>query len=296
MCGIAGMVNLKGTPVEIEALEKMAAALRHRGPDDQGVWIKGPVGLTHTRLAIIDLSPLGHQPMLSASEKSVVVFNGEIYNFPRLKRELKRQGVVFRSQSDTEVLIEGYEFWGMAKLVKFLKGMFAFAIWDEEKQALHLARDRFGKKPLYYMATAAGFRFSSELKAILAVLPARPGLNPAAVEQYFTWGYVPEQESIFAGIGKIPPGCYATFNTGRDLGVTRYWDLLALSWENAGQITWEQALARLEGLLQDAVQKRLISDVPLGAFLSGGVDSSLVVALMKETSGNTVKTYHWVEN
>lgn len=287
MCGISGKLYFDpARSVEQEVLERMNSALAHRGPDDAGIYCDGPIGLAHRRLSIIDLSPAGHQPMSNEDGTIWIVFNGEIYNFPSLRPDLIRQGHRFRSQTDTEVILHLYEDHG-TDCLRFLRGMFALAIWDGRRRQLFLARDRLGKKPLCYQQDGAAFRFASEVKALLQDpdVEARP--DPAGIGQYLTYGYLPGQASAFHGVRKLPPAHYLVCENGR-VKVERYWRLRRDRKEQRSEAEWcEAILDRLE----EAVRLRLISDVPLGAFLSGGIDSSAVVALMSRVAGGSVKTF-----
>ncbi|MBI4847211.1 MAG: asparagine synthase (glutamine-hydrolyzing) [Nitrospirae bacterium] len=290
MCGILGVVDRKG--VSAESLSMMRDAMVHRGPDDAGIWLNSDrtVGLAHRRLSIIDLSHAGRQPMADSDGKIRITFNGEIYNFQTLKKELGEIGYSFRSNTDTEVIMNAYHEWGTDCLQK-LNGMFAFGLYDENRRVLFLARDRLGKKPLYYSASSSERRFSfaSEIKAMLKDQSISRDLDLQALNHYFTFGFVPDDLSIFRSVRKLPPAhamIYHTESGKKD--IWRYWDVP----EPSGQIrTEEDLLSELESLLKDAVRLRMISDVPLGAFLSGGVDSSLVVAMMSMVSDRPVKTF-----
>jgi asparagine synthase (glutamine-hydrolysing) len=287
MCGIGGKLYFDPErSVEHEVLERMNAALAHRGPDDAGIYCDGPVGLAHRRLSIIDLSPAGHQPMANEDGTIWIVFNGEIYNFQELRPDLLQRGHRFRSQTDTEVLLHLYEECGVECLHR-LRGMFAFAIWDGLRRRLFLARDRLGKKPLCYQQDGEAFRFASEVKAILQDPAVEPRPDPVGIGQYLTYGYVPGSASAFQGVRRLPPAHFLVWEGGRTQ-VTRYWRLRRDRKERRSEAEWcEEILERLE----EAVRLRLISDVPLGAFLSGGIDSSAVVALMSRASGRAVKTF-----
>ena len=286
MCGIGGKLYVDpGRPVERGVLECMNAVLAHRGPDDAGIYCQGPVGLAHRRLSIIDLSPAGHQPMANEDGTIWIVFNGEIYNFLELRPDLERKGHRFRSGTDTEVILHLYEDHGPGCL-QFLRGMFAFAIWDAPRRQLFLARDRLGKKPLVYRADPEAFWFASEAKAILQdpAVEARP--NPEAISQYLTYGYVPSPRSAFQGLRRLPPAHYLLCRDGQ-VEVVRYWRLRRDRKARRSEAEWcQEILARLE----EAVRLRLISEVPLGAFLSGGIDSSAVVAMMSRAAG-AIKTF-----
>jgi asparagine synthase (glutamine-hydrolysing) len=293
MCGIAGF--LCRDPLPREAAEArlwaMHATIRHRGPDDAGVWTDGHAGLAHARLSIIDLSPAGHQPMASADGRVWITYNGEIYNFAEIRRELEALGYRFRSRSDTEVIVEGWHAWGPGVFAR-LRGMFALAIWDRRSRRLILARDRVGKKPLYYTRTGSALLFGSEIKALLA-WPGAPRIpDLAAIDHYLTLAYVPAPHTAFAGIKKLPAAHYLVAELGSDAEPEpiRYWRLpepRTAGRRASAAALREELIARLE----EAVRLRLIADVPLGAFLSGGVDSSAVVAMMARVGGGRVKTF-----
>jgi asparagine synthase (glutamine-hydrolysing) len=286
MCGIAGRVNFASeAPVAPELVSGMCELLAHRGPDGQGIWIDGFVGLGHRRLAIIDLSPAGRQPMTDASGDLCVTFNGEIYNFQELRAELEAKGHQFRTRTDTEVLLACYREHGVDCLGK-LRGMFAFALWDRPKRRLFIARDRLGKKPLHYFIDRDGIGFASEPKAFLADPAFQPRASIEAVAEYLAYQYVPSPLSAFEGLRKLPPAHYLVVEDG-NVTVNRYWKL---SYWKKASLSEDEACEALIDKLRDAVRLRLISDVPLGAFLSGGVDSSLIVALMAELSGR-VRTF-----
>jgi asparagine synthase (glutamine-hydrolysing) len=287
MCGIGGKLYFdQARPVEPEVLERMNAAQAHRGPDDSGIYCQGAVGLAHRRLSIIDLSPAGHQPMANEDGTIWIVFNGEIYNFQALRLRLAERGHRFRSRTDTEVLLHLYEEYGVDCL-QFLRGMFAFAIWDAPRRQLFLARDRLGKKPLCYQQDAEALRFASEAKAILQDPAVEPQPDPVGVSRYLTYGYVPSPGSAFQGMRKLPPAHYLLFREGKT-EVVRYWQLRRSQKLHRPEGEWcREILARLE----EAVRLRLVSDVPLGAFLSGGIDSSAVVAMMSHASGGVIKTF-----
>jgi asparagine synthase (glutamine-hydrolysing) len=297
MCGIAGFVGWHGIPDDAIRfdLDAMTARLVHRGPDDRGAWQDGAagVGLGFRRLSIIDLSPTGHQPMTSSDGRYVIVFNGEVYNFLDLRDRLVADGARFRGTSDTEVILESAVRWGARETVHRLSGMFAFALWDRRERLLLLARDRFGKKPLYYGQVGDRLWFASELKAIRAVLPSLP-IDRAAAAAYFRRGYVPSPRSIYRGISKLPPGCLAEGGEGGRLEVRPYWDArsVALHGQAARSDMGDaEAVEELDRRLRDAVRRRMVADVPLGAFLSGGIDSSAVVAVMQAESPRPVRTF-----
>ena len=284
MCGIAGIVDIVGQqPIDSALLHRMTDRLAHRGPDGSGFYITHGVGFGHRRLAIIDVAG-GQQPLFNEDGTVSITFNGEIYNYQELMAELERKGHRFKTRSDTEVIVHAWEEWGEAT-VNRLRGMFAFAVWDENRKTLFLARDRFGKKPLYYSVLGDGrLLFASEMKALLVCPDVPRSINLAAVEDYFAYGYVPESKSIYSHIHKLPPGHHLTIIRGRRLAEpVQYWDL---SFESDSEIrSEEQVQHELLDRLREAVSMRLISEVPLGAFLSGGVDSSAVVSMMAETSG-----------
>ena len=287
MCGICGAVSVNHAEViEPRTIIAMRETLHHRGPDQAGLYIGPGVGLGHRRLSIIDLRPEGRQPMANEDGRILTVFNGEIYNYQTLRRELLARGHVLRSQTDTEVIPHLYEEHGEA-FVRYLRGMFALAIWDEPRRILLLARDRIGKKPLFYHFDGERLLFGSEPKAILA----HPGLNaepdPEAVNHYLGFGFVPSPLSAFRGIWKLPPAHTLVFRDGK-IRVQRYW---RLSYGPKLKIDENEACGEIIRRLTEATRLRMISDVPLGAFLSGGIDSSAVVAVMAGLSSSPVKTF-----
>jgi len=284
MCGIVGWV---GAPPS-DLISAMVALLAHRGPDDTGTWNDGETALGMTRLAIIDLRT-GRQPMTDASGSLVIVFNGEIYNFRRLRTELEARGHRFRTQSDTEVILGAYAEYGEA-CVTHLHGMFAFAIWDRARGTLFLARDRLGKKPLYYWHRGGLFLFASEPKALLRHPAVSRSLDWKALHHYLAFGYTPAARSIFAGIAKLPPAHTGTLRGGR-LSLRRYWRLPAGTPAAVAPPAVEDTATLVRSHLREAVRLRLESDVPLGVFLSGGVDSSAVVASMREVTGGRITTF-----
>ncbi len=286
MCGIAGVLHRSGQgPVSREAVTRMIQAIAHRGPDGSGVWVNGPVGLGHRRLAIIDISG-GNQPMGDSCERTWIVFNGEIYNFLELRSELEALGYRFRTRSDTEVILYLYQEMGI-RCVERLRGMFAFAIWDQDHRRLFLARDRLGKKPLYYADLGHTFLFASEAKSILTHPDVPRQVNLNALDDYLTYQYVPPPLTMFKGISKLPPGCVLTVESD-EVETTRYWDL---AYSPKRQWADAEVVHHMRTLLTEAVKIRLMSEVPLGAFLSGGVDSSIVVALMAQQSSQPVRTF-----
>ena len=287
MCGIAGFVDEHTAKEErLTILDHMCRVLVHRGPDEQGLKLIGPAGLGMRRLSIIDVVD-GHQPMSGEDGTVSVVFNGEIYNFRELRKDLEGRGHFFKTNSDTEAIVHGYEEFGPA-YVNQLRGMFSVAIWDEKTRSLFIARDRVGKKPLYYTTTPSGsFVFASELKALLVHPHVERHLNTEALDAYLTLGYVPDPLSIFRDICKLPPGHSLKLSDGL-LTIDQYWDFNFNEHKSGKE---EDYLVELRELLDESVRMRLVSDVPLGAFLSGGIDSSAVVALMARNMGQPVKTF-----
>ena len=287
MCGIVGILNKNGTAVDRAVLERMTRRLIHRGPDDEGFYLDGAIGLGFRRLSIIDLSG-GHQPMSTPDGRHTIVFNGEIYNFPELRSELEKGGEAFQTHSDTEVLLRLFVREGERCLSR-LNGMFAFAIWDRLEKSLFLARDRMGKKPLYLWETASHFAFASECKSFLEHPQFSKTLDPNALNHFFQYEYVPAPLSIFQNVRKLPQGHFLTYRGG-ETTIRRYWDVPLV--ERREVIPEPEAACRLFGLIDSAVERRLISDVPLGVLLSGGLDSSAIVAMMaRHRSGREIKTF-----
>ena len=288
MCGICGQVNFESEhPVAPEVLERMQLSLGHRGPDSQGTWIKDSIALAHTRLAIIDLSENGHQPMCNERGTVWIVYNGEVYNFPDLREELQSKGHHFCSQTDTEVVVHLYEEEGIQCLSR-LRGMFAFAIWDDNKRQLFLARDRFGQKPLYYYVDEEKLLFASEIKSILASRLVEISPDYQALYQYVCLGYVPHPNTGFRGIKKLPPGHYLVTD-GVKVILEPYWSLQVEPTDNE-TINETEVSQKLLDLLTEATKMRLVSDVPVGVLLSGGVDSNAVAAIMSRHS-DQIKTF-----
>jgi asparagine synthase (glutamine-hydrolysing) len=288
MCGITGIFDTRGRrPIDADVLDRMNETQHHRGPDETGTHVEPGVGLGHKRLSIIDLAT-GQQPLFNEDGTVAVVYNGEIYNFQALIPELTALGHVFRTRSDTEVIVHAWEAWG-AECVKRFRGMFAFALWDRNRETLFLARDRLGVKPLYYALLPNGLLlFGSELKSLLAHGALVRDIDPYAVEEYFALGYVPEPRTIFTGAKKLPPAHTLTVKRGAPIPEpVEYWDV-AFTLDN--QLSEKEACAQLQERLRESVKLRLISEVPLGAFLSGGVDSSAVVATMAGLSEAPVNT------
>ncbi len=278
MCGIAGFVNAAASEEQQQSwIDSMAAALSHRGPDGGGVWIDGTVALGHRRLSVIDLEG-GAQPMLDWDERAVIVFNGEIYNFAEVRERLETKGFRFRTHSDTEVLLDAYLDAGPACL-SLLEGMFAFAIWDRKARTLFAARDRMGKKPFYYTLQNGVFAFASELSAFCRLPFLKLETRRESISRFLAYQYIPTPESIYDGIFKLRPGHHLIFSEGR-MRTTRYWDIPLPDMEH--KLSTDECCERLRYLAARAVRRRLVSDVPLGVFLSGGIDSSVIVALMSE--------------
>ena len=286
MCGIAGMVGRPDEVVDAADVRRMCQTIVHRGPDDEGIYACGPVGLGMRRLSIIDLAG-GRQPIHNEDRSLWVVFNGEIYNFPEIRQELEGRGHRFYTHSDTEVILHLYEEMG-SDCVQKLRGMFAIALYDERKQLLLLARDRMGKKPLHYALHQGRLLFGSEIKTILAVHPELAEVDPEGLLQYFYFGYIPDPYTAFRRIHKLPAGHLMEYCKG-EVKIRRYWDLPDFGTHPA--MSEEECLEELESQLEEAVRIRLISEVPLGALLSGGVDSSIIVALMARVSSGAVKTF-----
>ncbi|TXT52989.1 MAG: asparagine synthase glutamine-hydrolyzing [Limisphaerales bacterium] len=288
MCGIAGILTPRPDTGEIHTpLARMLAALRHRGPDDAGTFrsAAGHAALAHARLSILDLSPAGHQPMSTPDGRLTIVFNGEIYNFQELRQPLVERGVVFRSNSDTEVILRAYEAYGAACVEK-LRGMFAFALWDEREKTCLLARDPFGIKPLYYCEANGRLTFASEVRALLAAGEARPELDPLGVYGYFRTGSVPEPRTLLRDVRCLEAGSLAVWNADR-LETRRFWELRFEPQPVAEPV----AVARTRTALLDSVEHHFISDVPVGVFLSGGIDSTALVALARVTGRKELHTF-----
>jgi asparagine synthase (glutamine-hydrolysing) len=286
MCGICGIVGNPSAGADRAVLERMTATLSHRGPDGDGFFLDGSVGLGHRRLSIIDLAG-GDQPIFNEDGSVAIVFNGEIYNYKELRPSLIARGHSFKTSSDTEVIVHLYEELG-ADCLRELNGMFALAIWDSRNQSLLLARDRLGEKPLYYTTDGQRLLFGSELKAILAALGRKPEVDALALDDYLAYGYVPAPRTIFKGLSKLPAAHRLLWRAGQ-LEVQRYWSPDDERIEPPVDI--EDATAGLRELLTDSVRIRLRSDVPVGAFLSGGIDSSLIVALASRQTENRLQTF-----
>ncbi len=290
MCGIVGVIATEPFKTR-PPLAAMRDAMRHRGPDDAGEWwsVDGRVGLAHRRLSILDLSPLGHQPMVSDDAQLSIVFNGEIYNFAEIRTELEAKGHSFRSHSDTEVILAAYQAWGDACIAR-LRGMFALALYDVRQQRVLLARDRAGEKPFFYRHAHGHLRFASELKALLADPLVPRVLDAAALDAYLAFGYVPGEQCLVAGVRKLAAGSLAVFDIARGTLTSRtYWTLPAPPSE--ARVDEHELVERLETLLEASVREQLVADVPVGVLLSGGIDSSLVVAMAARVSSAPVRTF-----
>lgn len=299
MCGFTGFISSPGTgPDDLAGIcRAMAGTLAHRGPDDGDVWVdrENGVALGHRRLSILDLSPLGRQPMTSSCGRYVIAYNGEVYNHPQLRSELEAAGDIFTGSSDTETMLAAISRWGLRNAVERFNGMFAFALWDRRERKLHLVRDRIGIKPLYYGTCGQTFLFGSELKALRAHPAFIAEIDRDALTQFFRHNYIPTPFSIYRGIKKLTPGTILTFDPATSKPrEERYWDVRE-AWlkgiESPFPGTEREALEELQSLLADAVSIRTLSDVPVGAFLSGGIDSSTVCAVMQAGSSRPVKSF-----
>lgn len=277
MCGVAGLLNLDGAPISPIVLKAMTDAVAHRGPDGEGHWIEENIGLGHRRLAIIDLSPAGHQPMISTDHRYVLSYNGEVYNYREIRAELEAEGVWFRSHSDTEVVLYALAHWGPKALLRF-NGMFALVLWDRKERCIMLARDRYGIKPLYYAQQGHAFAFGSEQKAITAQPGFQRRLNKPALLEYFTFQNLFTDQTLLEGVHLLQAGHYATLSMDQPtLQVQQYWDYRFR--EPDGPINRQEYQEELGRLFQQAVNRQLVSDVELGAYLSGGMDSGSITAL-----------------
>ena len=276
MCGIAGIYNLDGAPAEHALLRRMATAIAHRGPDGEGVYADGPMGLAHRRLAIIDLSPAGQQPMVTADGRYALSYNGEIYNFQELRAELQALGRRFHSRTDSEVLLQAWAVGGPAALNRF-NGFFAFAMWDRRERTLTLVRDRYGIKPLYYAQAGRVVLFGSEAKALLAHPACAAEMDPEALLEYVTFQNFFTDRTLFRGVRLLPAGCMLTVHADGKLAVQRYWDYAFTEPEKPGRP--EEYVEELDRLFRQAVSRQLVSDVEVGAYLSGGIDSGSITAI-----------------
>jgi asparagine synthase (glutamine-hydrolysing) len=299
MCGLTGFWNF-GNRASIESLEfiatEMAKTIDHRGPDARGIWVDGiaGLGLAHTRLSIRDLSPEGAQPMTSHSGRYVIVYNGEVYNTESMKPALHAKGHTFRGGSDTEVILAACETLGVESAVKQFVGMFAFALWDKQEKRLTLVRDRVGIKPLYWGIVNGVLFFGSQLKSFRQHPAWRGEIDKSVLTSYFYLNYVPTPHTIFQGMHKLKPGTYITIDANKNMAENTYWDFSSVAREgvlNRQPVSTADAIEQLDTLLRDAVKSRMIADVPLGAFLSGGIDSSVVVSMMQAQSNQPIKTF-----
>ena len=290
MCGLYGALSFSGSGIDHNLAVAMSEKVARRGPDDQGEWFDGPVMLGHRRLAIIDLSPQGHQPMHDVSQRYTIVFNGTIYNYPELREALIADGYGFNSHSDTEVILNAYACWG-EQCTERLHGMFAFAIWDKKRQSLFLARDRMGIKPLYYAKTASGFYFASNPQALLATGQCDTGIDPVGLHhQLSLHAVIPAPRTLLRGIRKCRPAFQICVDTDGGFSESRYWSLQAKRPDQL--LSSEEWNTAIHDALMESVKKRLrIADVPVGVLLSGGLDSSLLVALLAEAGVGKIKTY-----
>lgn len=294
MCGIVGVVAGRGLEVPLAQIEAALAAIRYRGPDDQGVWTEERVTFGHLRLSIVDLSPAGHQPMFSADERYVITYNGEIYNHNELRAELDaEQAHNWRGSSDTEVLLELISRRGVEAALRKVDGMFAFALWDRSEQRIFLARDRFGEKPLFYAIRGEGLAFASELAAIEQVKALNLKVGRENVARYFACGYVPAPFSIYENVFKLPPASLLTWKPGEQCKIIEYWsidDMARSAIAERRHVSMEEAVDELDRLIQASVAERMSADVPVGVFLSGGIDSSVVTAAMQKCASRPVTT------
>lgn len=296
MCGITGFWQLNQLKLDLpleQIAKAMAARIRHRGPNAAGAWSDETAGIAlgFQRLAIIDLSSAGCQPMISHSGQSVIVYNGEIYNALELKKELMSEGKIFKGKSDTEIVLAACETWGVYEAVRRFNGMFAFAFWNARERKLFLVRDRLGIKPLYWGFHKGALLFASELKSFFSYPIWNPKINRDALVSYFRFNYIPAEQTIYQGIHKVIPGTMIEIDNKAELKVSCYWNLQQVIGKNNTVNSEEKNITELDALLRDAVKRRMVADVPLGAFLSGGIDSSLVVALMQAENNKPVKTF-----
>lgn len=298
MCGIAGFFGAPRMPTETmqARVRAMCRTIAHRGPDSEGVWVDAAAGIAlgHRRLAIVDLSETGHQPMVSACGRYLMTYNGEIYNAPALRGRLQKLGHVLRGASDTEVILQACAEWGVEAACRQFIGMFAFALWDRDLRTLTLVRDRLGIKPLYFAALDGELLFGSELKPLMCAMEKNPPLDRNALRAYMRHGYIPAPHTVFSGVHKLEPGVILTFDADFNRSEVRFWTLdeAIQGARHSGELVDDHTrIEQLEALLMDAVGRRMVADVPLGAFLSGGIDSSTVVAMMQAQSDRPVRTF-----
>jgi asparagine synthase (glutamine-hydrolysing) len=289
MCGIVGELNFRN-PVDIENINKMADAIKHRGPDGEGFYIDGDIGLGHRRLSIIDLSDTGKQPMISDDRSLVIVFNGEIYNYQELRNELTRQGCTFRGSSDTEVVVNAIQIWGLARSLEKSIGMFAFALWDTKLKTLFLVRDRLGVKPLYYQINNNSLIFASEPKALYTHPDFSKKISSKGVGQFFCFGYTLGSETVFDGMSKLPAGHWLSISANGDANIHCYWSIDHIQ-RGSFEGTFNEATDKLLEICDSAFKYRLIADVPVGVFLSGGVDSVFLSAFIKNRLGKDLEHF-----
>jgi len=295
MCGFTGVYSENKDNINPRVLSIMSKKIAHRGPDDSGIWIddSGSVGLAHQRLAVIDLTSAGHQPMYSPSNRFTMVFNGEIYNHQELRKQLDY--IDWNGKSDTETLLVCIESWGLDKTLKKINGMFAFALWDSKKRSIHLARDRMGEKPLYYGWQGDGFLFGSELKALKAHPSFQEHIDKESLNLYFRYNYIPSPYSIYKNIYKLSPGSVLTLHQGeKKYKVRKYWSILNTAIQSISNLltnTEDELVGELDNLIRKSIKQKMLADVHLGAFLSGGIDSSVVVSIMQSLSSKPIKTF-----
>lgn len=288
MCGITGIIGYNQRIDTLE-LQQMCDALHLRGPDDEGIWTDNNVGFGHRRLSIIDLET-GHQPMLTPDKKVVIVFNGEIYNFKELRSALLAKGCKFSTNSDTEVILQSYQQYGIEITLAKLEGMFSFALYDREKEELFIARDKFGEKPLYYTKKQDVLYFGSEIKALFAIIDKKK-ISTKGLNYFLALSYIPAPYTIYEGVQKLLPAHYINYKKGAPLQIKKYYNLLERIENLPVQTDFNKAVDDIKKKLKDSVEKRMISDVPIGAFLSGGIDSSIIASLMSEISKEPINTF-----
>lgn len=297
MCGIAGLFDVRPSPRETDPAaraQRMANSMPHRGPDGFGAWGEATagIGLAHRRLAIVDLSPTGAQPMHSADGRFVITYNGEVYNFQDLRAELAALGHIFRGTSDTEVILTAFMQWGVTEAVKRFVGMFAFAVFDRRERSLHLVRDRVGVKPLYWTIQDGMLLFGSELRALMADPAFRRDLDHDALAAVVAYSYVPTPATVFRNVHKLLPGAILSIAAGGEPQIERYWRIEDVAAQRGtARLDAGEAVDALDALLRDSIRRRMVADVPVGAFLSGGIDSSIVVALMQAESNARVRSF-----
>lgn len=294
MCGITGILNASAGSEALAPIDAMRDALTHRGPDDSGTWVApdNRVALGHRRLSVVDISATGAQPMTSADGRYVLVFNGEIYNFRDLRETLRMRGHAFRGTSDTEVALAAFLEWGVTESLRRFEGMFAIGLWDMRERCLYLARDRFGEKPLYYGAVNGSFLFGSELRALREHPAFAPEIDRGALTLLMRHSYIPAPHCIFSHYHKLPPASVLRVHSDLTFGQPeKFWDLATLAQEPELELSDAEALDKLQSVLSESIRDKMVADVPVGAFLSGGVDSSLVVSLMRQYSEHPVRTF-----